>query len=135
MLRLATVGTSAIVHRALAAVAAVPGIDHVAAYSRDPGRARALLPRDDGLAVSDLRALADSPAVDAVYIASPNALHARQAALLLEAGKHVLVEKSATSTAAEFARLREIAGRTGAVLMEAARNGGFDPGVARIADL
>jgi predicted dehydrogenase len=135
MLRLATVGTSAIVRRALEAVAAVPGIDHVAAYSRDPARARALLPRDDALVVSDLRRLADSPAVDAVYIASPNALHTEQAALLLEAGKHVLVEKSATSTAGEFARLREIAERKGVVLLEAARNAGFDPGVARIAEL
>src|SRR3954451_7822474 len=135
MLSLATVGTSAIVSRALEAVGDVPGIDHVAAYSRDPARARALLPRDDALIVSDLRDLARSPAVDAVYIASPNALHAEQAALLLEAGKHVLVEKSATSTAAEFARLREIARRNGVVLLEAVRNAGFDPGVARIAEL
>ena len=135
MLRLATIGTSAIVRRALDAVAAVPGIEHVAAYSRDPARARELLPRDDALVVSDLRELAGSPAVDAVYIASPNALHAEQAALLLEAGKHVLIEKSATSTAGELARLRAIARRTGVVLLEAARNAGFDPGVARIAEL
>ena len=135
MLRLATIGTSAIVRRALDAVAAVPGIEHVAAYSRDPARARELLPRDDALVVSDLRELAGSPAVDAVYIASPNALHAEQAALLLEAGKHVLIEKSATSTAGEFARLRAIARRTDVVLLEAARNAGFDPGVARIAEL
>ena len=135
MLRLATIGTSAIVRRALDAAAAVPGIEHVAAYSRDPARARELLPRDDALVVSDLRELAGSPAVDAVYIASPNALHAEQAALLLEAGKHVLIEKSATSTASELARLRAIARRTGVVLLEAARNAGFDPGVARIAAL
>jgi predicted dehydrogenase len=135
MLRLATIGTSAIVRLALEAVAAVPGIDHVAAYSRDPARARAFLPRDGALVVTDLRELADSPAVDAVYVASPNALHAEQAALLLEGGKHVLVEKSATSTAGEFTRLRQIAERNGVVLLEATRNAGFDPGVARIADL
>ena len=135
MLRLATIGTSAIVRRTLDAAAAVPGIEHVAAYSRDPARARELLPRDDALVVSDLRELAGSPAVDAVYIASPNALHAEQAAPLLEAGKHVLIETSATSTAGELARLRAIARRTGVVLLEAARNAGFDPGVARIAEL
>jgi predicted dehydrogenase len=135
MLRLATIGTSAIVRRALDAVAAVPGIDHVAAYSRDPARARELLPREDALILSDLRELAASPAVDAVYIASPNALHFEQAALLLEAGKHVLIEKSATSTAGEFARLRTIAAGTSVVLLEAARNSGFDPGVARVAEL
>lgn len=135
MLRFATVGTSDIVRRALDAMAAVPGIQHVGAYSRNPAKARALLSRTDGILATDLRELADSPAVDAVYVASPNALHSAQAALLLEAGKHVIVEKCATSTAPEFARLRETARRGGVVLMEAARNGAYDPGVARVAEL
>ncbi len=135
MLGLATVGTSGIVRRALAAAATVPDIRHVAAYSRDLARGRELLPDPEGLVVSDLDELAASEAVDAVYVASPNALHAGQAAVLLAAGKHVLVEKTATTTAAEFAGLRRIARRTGVVLMEAARNGGYDPGVARVAQL
>ena len=133
-MRLATIGTSAITGRALDAVAAVPGIEHVAAYSRDPARARALVTHDAAV-VTDLSELAASPDVDAVYVASPNALHAEQAALMLDAGKHVLVEKSATSTAGEFAHLREVATRRRVVLMEAARNGAYDPGVARVADL
>ncbi len=133
MVRLATVGTSAIVRRALAAMPAVPGLEHVGAYSRDLARARAFMGHDDGLAFDDLRALAESPQVDAVYVASPNALHAEQARVLLDGGKHVLVEKSATSTAREWAALREVAERRGVVLMEAVRNGGYDPGVAEIA--
>jgi predicted dehydrogenase len=88
-----------------------------------------------GLVFDDLDGLASSSHVDAVYVASPNALHAAQVAVLLEAGKHVLVEKSATTTEPEFARLREIASRRGVVLMEASRNGGYDPGVAQVGTL
>jgi len=132
---IATVGTSAIVRRALRAMGAVPGLEHVGAYSRNLARARELLPRDDAVLVDDLRELAASRRVDAVYVASPNALHAEQAALLLDAGKHVLVEKCATTTATEFARLRQLASRRGVVLMEAARNGSYDPGVELLATL
>ncbi|MGV1007289.1 MAG: Gfo/Idh/MocA family protein [Dermatophilaceae bacterium] len=135
MVRVATVGTSDIVRRALDAMAAVPGIQHVGAYSRDVAKARELLSGTDGVATNDLRQLADSPAVDAVYLASPNALHAPQTALLLEAGKHVIVEKCATTAAYQFGRLRETARARGVVLMEATRNGAYDPGVSRIAEL
>jgi len=135
MLRLATVGTSAITRRALQAVAAVAEVEHVGAFSRDAAKARALVARSGGLVATDLRQLAESPLIDAVYVASPNALHARQAAILLEAGKHVLLEKCATSTADEFSQLREVARRKSVVLMEAVRNGGYDPGVARVAAL
>jgi predicted dehydrogenase len=135
VLGLATVGTSAIVRRALVAAAMVPGIRHVGVYSRDAAKGRALLPDRDAVVVTDLGELAASPVVDAVYVASPNALHAEQTAVLLAAGKHVLVEKSATSTAREFAELREVARRSHVVLLEAVRNGGYDPGVARVAEL
>jgi predicted dehydrogenase len=135
MVRLATVGTSSIVHRALSAMRTVPGLEHVGAYSRDLDRAGELVGRPAALVFDDLDELATSPLLDAVYVASPNALHAGQVAVLLEGGKHVLVEKSATTNAREFSGLRELAARRGVVLMEASRNGGYDPGVAQLRDL
>lgn len=49
---------------------------------------------------SDLALLAD-PEIDAVYIASPVSLHARQAMAAADAGKHILIEKPLAMTAAE----------------------------------
>lgn len=60
--------------------------------------------------------LAD-PAVAAVAIATPAATHFDLVRAALEAGKHVLVEKPLTPTVHESAKLVELAGRAGLVLM------------------
>ena len=44
--------------------------------------------------------LAD-PEIDAVYIASPVVLHAKQAMAAADAGKHILIEKPLAMTAEE----------------------------------
>ncbi|GMV81983.1 MAG: oxidoreductase [Planctomycetota bacterium] len=58
---------------------------------------------------ADWRELAADPEIDAVLVASPNALHADQAVAALEAGKHVLCEKPPAMNAAEAARMAEAA--------------------------
>ncbi|MBB4689338.1 Gfo/Idh/MocA family protein [Amycolatopsis jiangsuensis] len=62
--------------------------------------------------------LAD-PEVDAVYIATPHALHAEWAVRAAEAGKHILCEKPLTVTAAEAERVVDAARRHDVFLMEA----------------
>ena len=57
--------------------------------------------------------------VDVVYVATPHPMHHDNAALALEAGKHVLVEKPFTLNAAEALSLIDIADRRGLVLLEA----------------
>ena len=65
-----------------------------AVMSRDIGRAEAFVQKHGAAtAYDDLDALLRDPAVDVVYIASPNALHAEQTVRAAQAGKHVLVEK------------------------------------------
>ncbi len=63
--------------------------------------------------------LADDPDVQVVYVATPHAHHHRVARVLLEAGKHVLLEKSFTVTAAEADDLIGLARERGCFLMEA----------------
>jgi predicted dehydrogenase len=68
---------------------------------------------------TDWRALAADAEVDAVVIATPNALHAPQAIAFLEAGKHVLVEKPRAPTVAEADAMVAAARGSGAFLMVA----------------
>ena len=68
---------------------------------------------------TDWRALAADAEVDAVVIATPNALHAPQAIAFLEAGKHVLVEKPMAPTVAEADAMVAAARGSGAFLMVA----------------
>lgn len=63
--------------------------------------------------------MAGSSCVDAVYIASPNFMHASQSILCMREGKHVLCEKPLASNAAEARTMIETSKRYGVALMEA----------------
>ena len=63
--------------------------------------------------------LVADPDVDIVYIATPHPMHAANALLALEAGKHVLVEKAFTLNAAEALAVRDAAAQRGLLAMEA----------------
>ena len=66
---------------------------------------------------ADASDLIADPAVDAVVIATPVALHFELATAALRAGKHVLVEKPIASTSDEASRLIDEAARRRLVLM------------------
>lgn len=63
--------------------------------------------------------LVSDPDVDAVYIASPHSSHHAQALLAIEAGKHVLVEKSFTRNAVEAREVVAAARDAGVACVEA----------------
>ncbi|PSL38699.1 putative dehydrogenase [Labedella gwakjiensis] len=63
--------------------------------------------------------LAADPEVDAVYIGTPHPFHAENAVQMLEAGKHVLVEKPFTINEAEARLIADTATRVGKVALEA----------------
>lgn len=120
MLRFGIIGTNTITHNLLAAAREVPAFQLAAVYSRRLETAKAFA---DQYAVSqifdDLEAMARCDDLDAVYIASPNALHCRQALMFMAQGKHVLCEKPLCSNLAEMQALRQAAREHGVVLMEA----------------
>ena len=81
------------------AINATSDAELVAVYSRDQARADACAQKHGAKAAySDLGALLRDSRVDAVFIASPNALHARHAVQAAQAGKHVFSEKPMTTT-------------------------------------
>jgi 1,5-anhydro-D-fructose reductase (1,5-anhydro-D-mannitol-forming) len=87
------------------AVAAAPNSTLAAVSSRDAARAKDFAERHGALsAYDDYRALLDDPAVEAVYIATPNGLHADQVVQAAEAGKHVLCDKPLATTVADAER-------------------------------
>ncbi|MDR1644941.1 MAG: Gfo/Idh/MocA family oxidoreductase [Tannerellaceae bacterium] len=63
--------------------------------------------------------MARSPLIDAVYIASPNFLHASQSNLCMRHGKHVLCEKPLASNATEAKEMIATSKRYNVALMEA----------------
>ncbi|MBD3942459.1 Gfo/Idh/MocA family oxidoreductase [Microbacterium sp. NEAU-LLC] len=96
------------------------GLDVAAVGSRRLESAQAFaaeydIPRAHG-SYEDLVA---DPEVDIVYVATPHPMHAANALLALEAGKHVLVEKPFTLNAAEAAAVRDAAAERGLLAMEA----------------
>ena len=78
----------------------------VAVYSRDQGRADAFSASHGAQAAySDLDALLSDSRVDAVFVASPNYLHAGQTIRAASAGKHVLAEKPMATTVSDCAAM------------------------------
>ncbi len=82
----------------------------VAAADCHLGRARQVAEKYQGKAYQDYRELLDSPAVDAVIVASPDHWHALHTIHACQAGKDVYVEKPMTLTV-----------REGRLMVEAAR--------------
>lgn len=122
-IRFATIGRSGITERFLEALAETDDVEYVGAYSRDEKSARDFGSRYGArLFFDDLAVLAASDEVDAVYIATPNGLHASQAMTLARAGKHVMVEKAFSSCEREAAEVFSVAHDQGVVAMEAMRN-------------
>lgn len=96
------------------------GRDVTAVGSRRPNAAQAFAD-EFGIAHAhaSYEALVEDADVDIVYIATPHSRHFEDAALALQAGKHVLIEKPVTLDADEATALRDIAADAGLLAMEA----------------
>ena len=68
---------------------------------------------------TDWEELVRDPEIDAAVVSTPNALHAPQTIALLEAGKHVLVEKPMATSVAECDAMIAVSRASGAKLMVA----------------
>lgn len=119
-IRYGIIGTGWITEAFLAGAAGVPGMALRAVCSRSEERGREFAARHGAdLVFTDPARMAASRDIDAVYIASPNVLHAAQSRLFLENGKHVLCEKPLAARPEEVESLQALAANRGLVYMEA----------------
>lgn len=94
-----------------------------AVYSRTLEKAQAFgEPYGAEVYETDLITFAQHPEIDIVYIASPNSLHFEQAMVMMENGKHVIVEKPMFSNPREWEKAVQTAKENNVFLFEAARH-------------
>ncbi|HCH1892348.1 TPA: Gfo/Idh/MocA family oxidoreductase [Vibrio parahaemolyticus] len=120
MFKLAVIGTNWISQQFVEAVIQTKQFCLKAVYSRDIEKARLFgTPYDADTYYDSLEALGQDADIDAVYIASPNSLHAPQAIQMLKAGKHVICEKPMASNYALAQQMFSCAEENNVVLFEA----------------
>ncbi|HEV8632804.1 MAG TPA: Gfo/Idh/MocA family oxidoreductase [Chloroflexota bacterium] len=106
--------------KALPALAMASNAEPVALADPDPARLeRAQAAAPPARPYADAEALLADADVQAVYVATPNFLHAPLAIAAARAGKHVLVEKPMAMNAAEGHEMVAAADRAGVKLMAA----------------
>ncbi|MDO4168928.1 MAG: Gfo/Idh/MocA family oxidoreductase [Lachnospiraceae bacterium] len=132
MVRFAVIGTNFITDNFMDAGSQCKGFHVQAVYSRTMERAKEYAAKYDIEDCYDsLDDLAAADNIDAVYVASPNALHAKQSIKMLNAGKHVLCEKTIASNKMELEQMLEAAEQNHVIVLEAMRPV-FDPGFQAI---
>ncbi|WP_138494249.1 Gfo/Idh/MocA family protein [Paenibacillus pinistramenti] len=120
MIRFGIIGTNWITDRFIEAAIEAEGFVLSSVYSRTTEQAQAFADKHKiPNTYTNLTAMFESGTVDAVYIASPNSLHASQAIEAMNHGIHVLCEKPAASNAREVKAVIEAAKANNVVFMEA----------------
>lgn len=133
-MKLGIIGTNGITVQFVQAAESTGQFTLAAVYSRHEETAQHFIAETHEAAIyTDLDAFFAS-AIDVVYIASPNGLHAGQAIQALNAGKHAIVEKPMVTDRSQLAALEEAqAAHPDLLVFEAARHV-YDPNFQVIAD-
>lgn len=120
MIRFAVIGTNWITRQFVDAAHETGKYKLTAVYSRSLEQAQSFA-NDYPVEhlFTSLEAMAQSDVIDAVYIASPNSLHAPQTELFLRRKKHVICEKPLASNIDEAERVIAAARENQVVLFEA----------------
>ena len=119
-IRFGIVGTNFITDWVIAGAQQDERFELTAVYSRTQERADEFAEKYQiPYRFTSLEEMAKSDVIDAVYIASPNFMHARQSILCMKHGKHVLCEKPMASNAREVQAMISASQQYGVTLMEA----------------
>ena len=118
--RFGVIGTNFIVDKVLEAARLDHRFELTAIYSRTQERADEFAKKHNvPHTFTSLEDMLSSNLIDAVYIASPNSLHASQSILCMQHGKHVFCEKPFASNANEVKAMIAAAEKYNVTLMEA----------------
>lgn len=110
VLRIGVVGCAAIARRVvIPAIKSLPDFKLVAVASRSADKAEAYAAEFDCLPVQGYQNLIARDDIDAIYMPLPTGLHLEWAARALQAGKHLLVEKSMAMNQADALELAKLA--------------------------
>lgn len=119
-IRFGVIGTNFITDWVIAGAKQDERFELVAVCSRTQERANEFAAKYDiPYTFTSLEEMAASPLIDAVYIATPNYLHASQSILCMKHGRHVLCEKPMASNAYEVKQMIAASRQYGVTLMEA----------------
>lgn len=120
MINFGVIGTSWITEEFIKCASLDENFKLNAVYSRSEEKVKAFAEKYNVTNVfTDLEEMAKSQVIQAVYIASPNGLHASQSILFLNNKKHVLCEKAIASNIMELKEMIEAAKNNNMLLMEA----------------
>ncbi|KAB2333429.1 Gfo/Idh/MocA family protein [Bacillus mesophilum] len=123
MIKFGVIGTNWITESFLRAAGEIQDFKLQAVFSRTEEKARKFAEQYGASTIfTNLEEMAKSNDIDAVYIATPNSLHAEQAILFLNHQKHVLCEKPIASNAIEFKQMVQAAKENNVLLMEAMKS-------------
>ena len=118
--RFGIIGTNFIVDKVLEGAKLDHRFELTAIYSRTQERADEFAKKHNvPYTFTSLEDMVSSDLIDAVYIASPNSLHASQSILCMQHGKHVFCEKPFASNANEVKAMITTAEKYNVTLMEA----------------
>src|SRR5438552_3828097 len=128
MVRIAVIGVGYIGCEHARAIHAHPEAELalVVGTARSSAAFQRLAAETGAAASTDYAAALADPAIDVIYLCTPNRLHADQAVAALEAGKHVFCEKPLCTTLADCERLIAAVDRNGRQLM-VGHSGRFQP--------
>ena len=122
-IRFGVVGTNFITDWVIAGAREDERFELAAVYSRTRERGEEFAAKHNIPHVfTSLEEMAASDKVDAIYIASPNYMHAEQSILCMSHGKHVLGEMPIASNAREAAAMIAASEKYGVTLMEAMKS-------------
>ncbi|MDO4252765.1 MAG: Gfo/Idh/MocA family oxidoreductase [Rothia sp. (in: high G+C Gram-positive bacteria)] len=123
-MRYGVISTAAISAEFVAAVSSLGDAEVCAVYSRSLEAAQQFISTlgIEAQAYDRVEELCADQLVDAVYIASPNSMHASHALAAIKAGKHVLLEKPAVLNPVQWDQVWGAAQEAGLLVFEAARH-------------